>query len=218
VFLADLGVREKAEDVVYAARQYKTALELIEKRPETAYLALVSVVETLAGIALARYEPEVTEQIKTKANVAKRARRLGLSGQQANELALEAAKDSKWSKRKFVKFCTDYCPVSELSADDPVFIVPNFLKPADSDFEDCIKRIYDARSTNLHAAVPFPPGVGIGTSPMLRMRDLPIHPLGKLELPPATWFERVVSIAARKFLLGDRPSPFAETSSGVAQL
>ena len=49
-FLAHLGAREGAQDIVYAARQYKAALELIEQRPATAYLALVSVVETLAAI------------------------------------------------------------------------------------------------------------------------------------------------------------------------
>jgi len=36
-FLPDLGANEKAQDIVYAARQYKTALELIEQRPDTAY-------------------------------------------------------------------------------------------------------------------------------------------------------------------------------------
>jgi hypothetical protein len=209
-FFTHLGARERAKDIVYAARQYKAALELIEQRPETAYLALVSVVETLAGIALADYKPEEIERIENKANVAKRARKLGLSDADANALALEAAKSEKWSKRKFVKFCKDFCALSELRPVDPLFIVPEFLTPAETEFEDCLKRIYDARSTNLHAAVPFPPGTGIGTSPMLKIRELPLHPLGKLELPPAVWFERVVSIATRKFLLADQPAPFIE--------
>jgi hypothetical protein len=77
----------------------------------------------------------------------------------------------------------------------------------------CLKRIYRARSTNLHAAVPFPPGTGIGTSPRINIRDLPVHPLGKLELPPAAWFERVVSIASRSFLIPAEPAPFSDVYS-----
>jgi hypothetical protein len=209
-FLAHLGTREKAQDIVYAARQYKTALELIEQRPDTAYLALVSVVETLASIALATYEPEESERIAIKANVARRAREFGLYEAQADQIALEATKGDRWLTRKFVKFCKDYCPVSELSKPDPVFMLPEFLKPVARDFEDCLKNIYSARSKILHVAVPFPPGAGIGTSPMIKVQDLPLDPLGKLEIPPVTWFERVVSVASRRYLLADGTEPFID--------
>jgi hypothetical protein len=209
-FLAHLGAREKAQDIIYAARQYKTALELIEERPDTAYLALVSVVETLASIALATYEPEENERIAIKANVAKRARELGLHEAQAKQLALEATKGDRWLARKFVKFCRDYCPMSELRGPDPLFMLPEFLKPSESDFEDCLKRIYRARSKSLHVAVPFPPGAGIGTRPMIKVRDLPLGLLGKLEIPPVTWFERVVSVASRRYLVAEGTAPFIE--------
>jgi hypothetical protein len=106
-FLSNLATRERAQDIVYAAKQYKTALELIEDRPDTAYLALVSVIETLASIALATYEPEESERISTKANVAKRARQLGLCEVQATQVALEATKGDYWLSRKIVKFCMD---------------------------------------------------------------------------------------------------------------
>ena len=209
-FLAHLGTRENAQDIVYAARQYKTALELIEERPDTAYLALVSVVETLASIALATYQPEESERISIKANVAKRARELGLCEAQADEVALEATKGDYWLTRKFVKFCKDYCPASELKLRDPVFMLPEFLMPAENDFEVFLKRIYRARSKNLHVAAPFPPGAGIGTSPMIKVRELPLNPLKKLEIPPVTWFERVVSVAARRYLVRDGTEPFID--------
>ena len=209
-FFVHLAAREDAQDIVYAAHQYKTALELIEERPDTAYLALVSVVETLANLALGTYEPEEDERIRVKANVAKRARKLGLCEAQANEVALEATRSDRWLKRKFVKFCMDYCSASELSARDPVFLIPEFLCPAESDFETCLKHIYDARSANLHIAVPFPPGIGIGTAPSIKWKDLPLGHLSKPQIPPATWFERVVSISSRRFLLGDKLAPFIE--------
>jgi hypothetical protein len=210
-FLMRLRARDKAQDIVYAAKQYKTALELIEDRPETAYLALVSVVETLATIALEKWEPEESDRIAVKANVVKRARDLGLCEEQAKQIALEATKGDRWLARRFVKFCLDYCPLSELRTADRLFMLPDFLKPAESDFEDCLKRIYRARSKNLHVALPFPRGTRIGTGPMIDVRELSSRLLGKLEFPPATWFERVVSIAARKFILDDAPAPFAQT-------
>ena len=63
-----------AQDIVHAARLYKSALELIEDRPDTAYLALVSVVESLASVALNDFEPDEAEKVKFQAPVEKRAR------------------------------------------------------------------------------------------------------------------------------------------------
>ncbi|MFZ1101817.1 MAG: hypothetical protein WAN86_02915, partial [Hyphomicrobiaceae bacterium] len=220
VFLADLGRREGAQGIVYAAKQYKTALELIVERPETAYLALVSVIETLASGALPTYEPEESERIAIKANVAKKARTFGLDEPQSHQLALEATKGDRWLKRRFVRFCKNYCPMSELSGPDPLFMLPDFLKPSEADFESCLKQIYDARSKNLHVAVPFPPGTDIGTSLGIKARYLPLALSlalsGKLEIPPVTWFERVVSIASRRYLIGDAIAPFVDLSQASA--
>jgi hypothetical protein len=44
---------EHAENIVNAARLYRTALELIDSRPDIAYQLLISVIETLADVALA---------------------------------------------------------------------------------------------------------------------------------------------------------------------
>jgi hypothetical protein len=140
-----------------------------------------------------------------------------LSEAQANELALEATKGEKWLARKFVKFCVDYCRRSELREPDRVFMLPEFLTPAEADFEGCLKRIYKARSRNLHAAQPFPPGVGIGTGPMVSLRGLSLDPLARVEIPPVTWFERVVSTAARRYLLAEKAPPFLEYGSGKSQ-
>jgi hypothetical protein len=210
-FLTNLAAREDAQHVIYAAKQYMTALELIADRPDTAYLALVSVVETLASIALATYEPDEVARIEVKAGVAKRARELGLCEAQANEVALAATKGDHWLSRKFVKFCLDHCPVEDHRGPDPVFMLPDFLKPPETDFEQSLKRIYQARSKNLHVALPFPRAAGIGTSPMIDVRALPSNLLGKIEIPPVTWFERVVSIAAQRFLLAGNPEPFIQT-------
>jgi hypothetical protein len=44
---------EHAENIVNAARLYRTALELIDSRPDIAYQLLISIIETLADVALA---------------------------------------------------------------------------------------------------------------------------------------------------------------------
>ena len=112
-FLVALPSVPNAEDIVYAARLYKSALELIEDRPDTAYLALVSVVKSFVNVALSGFEPDEAERVKFQAPVEKRAREFGLCDAQARALALDACKGQRWLRRKFVKFCVDYCRVEE---------------------------------------------------------------------------------------------------------
>jgi hypothetical protein len=212
-FLTELPGRPEAQDIVHAARIYKSALELIEDRPDTAYLALVSVVESLASVALKDYQPEDTERIKLQGSVEKRAREFGLCETQAKTLALEASKGYGWRKRKFIKFCVDYCGEAELETPDPVFLVIDRLNPPKGEFEKALGRIYDARSSNLHAGSPFPPGIDIGMSPLIKVRDLPVDLLGRPEIPPAPWFERIVSTASRRFLIPAGPAPFSDYPS-----
>lgn len=212
-FLVELPGMPNAQEIVYAARLYKSALELIEDRPDTAYLALVSVVESLASMALGEFEPDDAEKLKTKAHLLKRAHDFGLDEAQAKALALEACKNDKWLTRKFIKFCAAFCPATEIREPDRLFMVLEHLNPPEAGYEKALNRIYCARSKNLHVASSFPPGIGIGMSPQIRVRDLPLDPIGRPEIPPAPWFERIVSIAARKFLTPTEPLPFADNGT-----
>ena len=78
----------------------------------------MSVVESLASVALDDFEPDEAEKVKSKTRVVKRAREFGLDEAQARALALEACKGEKWRTRKFVKFCVDYCGARELKNPD----------------------------------------------------------------------------------------------------
>ena len=160
--------------------------------------------ETLADIALGNSEPDDTDKVNVKGAVLKLAKKLGLCDEQANALAIEACKGDRWLTRKFVKFCRDYCPLATLSEPDDLFMVLDHMKPPESDFDAALGRIYKARSTNLHIASPFPRSIRVGTDPMINFRDLPLD----MSTPPIAWFERVVSIAARNFLVGEGPRPF----------
>jgi hypothetical protein len=84
------------------------------------------------------------------------------------------------------------------------------LNPPEGEFETALRRIYRARSRNLHAGSPFPLGIGIGMSPWIKVRELRVA-LDRPEIPPIPWFERIVSMAARKFLIPAGPAPFADS-------
>jgi hypothetical protein len=172
---------------------------------------LIATVETLASASLKKFQPGDAEKLSTKASVRQQAKEFGLNEKQANALALLACKGMGWTKRKFVKFLMDRVRPEDLAAKDHVFMLPEHFCPSVDDTEKSLKLIYDARSGNLHSGFGFPASVGVGTSPSIHFRQMPLHPLKPPEIPPAPWFERVVSIATRKFLLeqvGGSEPPF----------
>jgi hypothetical protein len=202
-----------APAIVSASRLYRTALELIEARADIAYQLLISTVETLASAALATFEPDDAEKLATKSAVRQQAKAYGMDDTQANALALLACRGMGWTKRKFVKFLMDRVSPADLAPKDTVFMVPEHFCPSADDIAKTLGRIYMARSGNLHGGLGFPASVGVGTSLYIHFRQMPLHPLKPPEIPPAAWFERVVSIAARKFLLeqaGVSDAPFVQ--------
>jgi hypothetical protein len=215
-FLTKLPSAASAPSIVSASRLYRTALELIETRADIAYQLLVSTVETLASAALPKFEPDDVEKMATKSAVQRQAKAYGLDDAQANALALLACMGMGWTKRKFVKFLMDRVNSADLATRDAVFMVPENFCPSPADTEKTLGLIYTARSGNLHGGFGFPASVGVGTSPYVHLRQMPLHPLERPKIPPAVWFERVVSMAARKFLLeqtGVSEPPFAQTGA-----
>lgn len=86
-FLLRLPNVPKADQLVYAARLYRAALEIIENRPDIAYLLLISTVESLADMAFGDYQPEESEKLLTKPAVQQLARDFGLNEEQAKRLS-----------------------------------------------------------------------------------------------------------------------------------
>ena len=118
--------------------------------------------------------------------------------EKAKQLVLEACKGERWLKKKFKKFLLDFVAPEVLVAKDRLFLVPEHLCPTKDDLPKVLGRIYDARSGNLHRALPFPRSVSIGVNPWINPRDLPW--LTQDKVPPVAWFERAVSLAIRGFL------------------
>jgi hypothetical protein len=212
-FLSGLLKLPSPVEIVYASRLYRTALELIESRADIAYQLLISTVESLAAVALRDFQPTDDEKLETQSALRQRAKEFGLGEEMTNHLALEACKGQPWLKRKFKKFLLDFVDPEVLVSQDRVFLVPQHLYPKKDDLPKVFGRIYDARSGNLHGALPFPRSVGIGVNPWINARELPVNWLAQDEVPPVAWFERAVSLAVRGFLIqsgANAAEPFVE--------
>ncbi len=172
------------EKIIRASRLYRTALELIESRPDITYQLLISAVETMA--ALRGYEADEADKIRAKRSVFDKAREFGLDEERAKALALEACQGIPWTREKFKRFILDHVSPADVSGEDPVF--PRlFLRPAPAHFESVLGPIYRTRSGNLHGGDPFPPWVGQGTSPTVDPRSVPLTGLSPDDVPPVPW-------------------------------
>ncbi len=199
-FLLKLPSLAEGERIIRAARLYREALELIETRPDSAYQFLISVAETMSNAALPDYAPPRDEILQNERAVREMAIQFGLTQDQADELALAAARGNPWTKRKFRAFLSDRIKPEELLTKDTVFHPLEHLCPATEKFSKALGNVYDLRSGNLHEGKPMPRDTRIGTGPMIKVRDLPLNPLAKPDVPPVVWFERVVSLAVRRFI------------------
>lgn len=206
-FFETLPTRKDAQDVVHAAQLYMSALELIEQRPDTAYLALVSAAETLSAVALPGYRPTDTERLELHKQLRNHAIEKGIDAELARELALLASERDHWISRKFKKFCSDFCPYDEIAEQDAVHLLSANQIPPASKYKKALGDIYSARSKHLHGGTPFPRGVGLGMQPWIAARDVSSSISGPA-IPPVPWFERVVATAARRYLLGENRNPF----------
>jgi len=202
-FFMQLPKMTRVDQIVFAARLYRAALEMIGPRPDIAYLLLISTVESLADVALNDYEPTESEKMEAKPSVRQCARDLCLTEEQTRQLVVAACKSDQWTTKKFKKFLLDFVSFSELKVEDRVFTVPSFMCPLEEEIPRTLGRIYKARSDNVHVASPFPRSIGVGTTTGIDVRALPPNWISgaRPEIPPVTWFERVVWLAASRFLL-----------------
>jgi len=200
-FLTKLPSLPEAQRIVRAARLYREAMELIETRPDSTYQLLISMAETISNTALPDFRPTREEILKAERSVLNRALEFGLNDEQAEELALEAARGNPWTKRKFTAFLSGRMKPKDLLRKDTVFQPVEQFCPAPTKFSKALGNIYDLRSGSLHEGKSLPRATRIGIGSMVSARDLPLNPLDAPEVPPVVWFERVVSLAVRRFLL-----------------
>ena len=151
--------------LIRAARQYQEALWVAETEPELAWLILVSAIETAANewaIEASNLEnlkggkPELCDSILS----------------QGSEQLLEEISDvfgpTLQSTNKFLKFCLEFMP--EAPEDRPVETSKQ-VKWSKTQLRGVLNKLYEFRSTALHAGVPFP--TPLCRPPVFTPGDLP---------------------------------------------
>ena len=203
-FLSDFFQRivgmAEAQRVVLAARLYWTALQSIHTGPDVAYLMLAFAVDTLASKG--NFDVPEEKKVSVKSCVRDRAIDLGLSEQQARDLAVEACAGMNWQKDRFVDFLARHVlDTNELwEEEDDLFHMGNCPLPQRKTFEEAVKCVFDARSAFVHTGHPYPVSIQVGLTPYIPVQAIPVIMSGEMPLPPVAWFERVVNIAMRTFI------------------
>ena len=191
-----------SKTIVACARLYSEGMQLIEERPEVAYQMFIAAAETLSSEALKAYSPADDRKIKSKQGVYDRAKQLGLSEENAAELAILATHGMGWTSKKF-QLCLMKYTDARLWQKDDLFINFDPILPKEDNFEQALSNIYHSRSGALHTGKSFPATVGLGTSPQVSIHAL-AGVLSGERLPPVTWFERVVQMALVSYIESQR--------------
>jgi len=192
--LTGLGYIRYADAFLMAARLYWQALRMIEEWPEIAYQLLVYCVETVANRKYSDFSPSRAEMVAAKGGVAKRAKKYGLTQQQAEDLAVLACSGMSWAFRKFQMFL-DAAKDDVTTDGDDLFRLPSVFDPPADKFDQVISRIYESRSAAAHRGKAYGPSIALGTTPTVPISA--VHELlsGSQEVPPVPWFERLVNAA-----------------------
>jgi hypothetical protein len=213
--LSALTTSRYASAILDAARAYSSALQLILPRPELAYQLLISSVETLANVRYSNYRPSKEEMIKHKQRVRNKAKKAGLTNEQADALAIEACKGEHWTGRKFRTFFAEYLP-AQIPEPDELFPLADGWDPRRQDFPKVLTRIYNARSKHLHEGKAFPEWISFGQTVALSPSHHGITVTAATYIPPVTWFERTVSLALKGFFASERKPGGEEPFTTIA--
>lgn len=156
--------------LVRAARAYRDALWLVEEEPDLAWLLLVTAVE-----AAAVHHRETVAQSPEALLRSSAPRRFiqALDGVGEGAVAAVAPHLTKFfgSTARFKAFIDDYFPPAPASRPAPPFVRLEWNREV---IGAAIAKVYEYRSTSLHAGVPFPapmcwvPQVLVGTTPAER--------------------------------------------------
>lgn len=147
---------------ILAAKFYQQALQQSQDDPTTAYLNLVSAIEVLSG-DFDLGEPTIHDLDPTLSRLVNcvEDEKLRLL------LAERILKRERFIRRRFREFVLHYVDGTFYREQDNEHLRP--ILP--SDLEGLLKRVYDQRSTTLHAGEPFPPYINRGPH---RGEDLPL--------------------------------------------
>jgi hypothetical protein len=183
---------------ILSAKLYHSALLLVEKDPDLAYLNLVSSIEVLCDdtdIGTITLDDLNDEKLKQLLDSIKNI-------ELRKNIEKQIISREHFIKRKFIKFILNYIDASFWESSKR----PEHGRIREEDLEDLLKRIYDQRSATLHNGEPFPPS--IYRPPMLGAEidfSLGVYDGGRIWkqeefIPNFHFFEKLINHVLKNFL------------------
>lgn len=185
------------EAFLLSCRFYQEALDLLDEKPDVAYLLLVSAIEIfVARLGMrnteADFPPNLTAALAAVPEVER-------------QIVVARLLQDRGIEKHFVKFINEHITHKFWEAS------PNKLTPAEgriepTEIEDLLSRIYDQRSKMVHAGEPLPPNIRNPPESAAEIdRGLEVSALGRKWrrdefLPYVRFFERLVQHALLTFL------------------
>jgi len=184
---------------ILAAKFYQQAIDLIEEKPDLAYLSLVSAIEVLSQ--------DFAVPLPTLAEINERlARMVGRIGEDdlRNEITEQIIEREFLTSRRFVAFIVAHTGDEFWRAEGRPEQGRGRVEPAQ--LPELMRRIYNQRSRTLHRGEPFPPNIfhppGIASEMPLGLGMV----IGERRwdpedfIPHTSFFERLVNHVLKNFL------------------
>jgi hypothetical protein len=192
--------------ITAAARFYYGAMSLVGFDPAGAYVSLVCATECLAGhhYGDAKFDFNEVQKFKPLKSTLENIASLKDGKPLADEMKEKLIASEYFLFQKFKKFILEHLPKAFWSIPDSLYPY-NSIFPAipEEKLGGCLRDVYDARSSYVHAGSPFPPYIefGIRDRAPIEANITIMELLGKERyLPPLSWLERLTQLVLLEYL------------------
>jgi hypothetical protein len=192
--------------ITAAARFYYGALSLVGFDPAGAYVSLVCAIECLAGhhYGDAKFDFDDVQKFKALQSTLEAIAKLRRGQPLAEEIKEKLIASEYFLFQKFKKFILEHLPKSFWGIPDDLYPYNSiFPEISEEKLGGCLRDVYDARSSYVHAGSPFPPYIefGVRDRAPIEANITIMKLLGKKRyLPPLSWLERLTQLVITEYL------------------
>lgn len=200
---------DAADAIMNALKLHHAAVTMIYFDPSIAYVMLVSAIECLAGYLYSDLTVAFEEVDKFQ-RLGEFLDSVDLSDSQVealSEIKAKLARAEYHLGRKFRRFIVEFLPDDFWTIADDLYDYSAFPTILKGDLESFLKKVWGARSKNLHTGMPFPPYVDFGARKFVHPEAMPaMMQLVRTDagdevfVPPFSWFERLVHSCLIEYL------------------
>ena len=190
-----------------AAERYHAALSISAFDVSTAYLLLVSAVETLAGhhYKTKKFTFDEVEKFRKVLSLMRGLRTPTGNEDQIEKIQEELLRQEHFVWQKFIKFIQDFLP-DRFWLRDGLHPDGYGLPPISHEkLRQFIRKVYDTRSKLTHEGIPFPSYVLFGARDRIPVRAtmdaFAMIGTSRPFVPPFAWFERLTHCVIEEFLV-----------------